>query len=168
MNTTEATKRIIGSPSAWTNDTRRCPECSYPLRGLAETGSCPECGSDYDPQTVTHSPPWPSPLGIAWRMTWPLVALNAIPPLIMMVSVVPYRPLARILAAIFAVLIPVLLLIGLVNLPYWIFQLPRDHGRPGEGPLSLIRRMHVHGILAALLLALSPFVFVAIIVVLAS
>ena len=32
--------------------TRRCAICAYDLRGLSPSGTCPECGSSYDSQTL--------------------------------------------------------------------------------------------------------------------
>ncbi|MEY2794528.1 MAG: hypothetical protein RIR10_244 [Planctomycetota bacterium] len=30
-----------------------CDHCGFALKGLGERGNCPECGTDFDPQTVT-------------------------------------------------------------------------------------------------------------------
>jgi ssDNA-binding Zn-finger/Zn-ribbon topoisomerase 1 len=31
---------------------RVCPECTYDLAASAESGKCPECGTDYDPASL--------------------------------------------------------------------------------------------------------------------
>lgn len=30
----------------------QCPRCGYSLQGLGDSGNCPECGLDFDPQTI--------------------------------------------------------------------------------------------------------------------
>jgi uncharacterized protein with PIN domain len=38
---------------------RICPKCGYDLRSCAEVGSCPECGTVYDPQWLERT--WEAP-----------------------------------------------------------------------------------------------------------
>src|SRR5690242_10129098 len=30
----------------------RCPDCGYLFTGLPDAGTCPECGIEYDPETI--------------------------------------------------------------------------------------------------------------------
>lgn len=45
-------------------DTKRCPVCEYPTRGLQSPFRCPECGAQYDLTTVVCRP------GLRWTIMW--------------------------------------------------------------------------------------------------
>ncbi len=53
----------------------RCHWCGYSLKGLAERGNCPECGTSYAPETAARLQPWPSASTICVRLGWPIAGL---------------------------------------------------------------------------------------------
>ena len=56
----------------------RCHWCGYKLRGLPNVGKCPECGTDYTPESATRLKPWPRAGMICLRIGWPLFGLGLI------------------------------------------------------------------------------------------
>ena len=61
--------------AAPTVDKGRCDQCGYLLKGLPGRGTCPECGSEYTPESAAHLKPWPSVMMICLRLGWPLAGL---------------------------------------------------------------------------------------------
>ena len=55
------------------DDDRRCSTCGYQLTGIAARGTCPECGSQYAPQSLLK--PWPSAGRICWQLGWPILGV---------------------------------------------------------------------------------------------
>lgn len=53
----------------------RCHWCGYSLKGLAERGNCPECGTSYSSESANRLQPWPSALKICVRLGWPIAGL---------------------------------------------------------------------------------------------
>jgi hypothetical protein len=53
-----------------------CPACRFLLTGLPAQGTCPECGSAYDPDSVYRSQP-PSAARIALHLALPLAVAAA-------------------------------------------------------------------------------------------
>ncbi len=53
----------------------RCDQCGNILKGLPEFGNCPECGSNYIPESAARLKPWPSAVSICLRMGWPIAGL---------------------------------------------------------------------------------------------
>lgn len=53
----------------------RCDQCGYLLKGLPGRGVCPECGSEYTPESAARLKPWPSVMMICLRLGWPLFGL---------------------------------------------------------------------------------------------
>ena len=54
-----------------------CPCCGYDLRGLAKSGTCPECGKAYTSESLLLLRRIPGALELWARFGWPLVALIA-------------------------------------------------------------------------------------------
>ncbi|MHC5028220.1 MAG: hypothetical protein ACYTGR_15820 [Planctomycetota bacterium] len=62
-------------PAARTIRDGRCHACGYALSGLAETGTCPECGIPYDRESAHRLEPWPSAFEVCLRLGWPVMGL---------------------------------------------------------------------------------------------
>ena len=50
-----------------------CPCCEYDLKGLPLNGKCPECGTEYQAETILAPQSLPSALSLCFRYGWPLI-----------------------------------------------------------------------------------------------
>ncbi|MCA9291593.1 MAG: hypothetical protein KDA25_10735, partial [Phycisphaerales bacterium] len=62
----------ISPPTDPPPDVRCCPKCGYDLTGRDASGTCPECGREYTPETVLLMP-LPGPFMLCVLYLWPFI-----------------------------------------------------------------------------------------------
>lgn len=111
---------------------RFCPKCGYALRGLPGEGTCPECGTDYNPQSVWKQK-GPAPIGT-------MVGLIGIP--LWGVSVTVMLQLFGLLPELGALVLTLTGLAAVVFIfltPILMRRFARDHLPPGEVRWGMFR-----------------------------
>ncbi len=56
---------------------RGCDMCGYSLRGLAASGTCPECGTQYTERSPFGLKGWRYLLVLLARLSWPIIGVAA-------------------------------------------------------------------------------------------
>jgi len=147
MTTTDGPSNAVAS--AGTQQRRMCARCGYDLKGLPESGACPECGQAFDPSTVVSHPPL-STFELCLRFGWPVMILA---------FVLALSAARSELICLGALLFPVIMINGVAQYGAWrgIAVPPGLRDQPGVPRFVPLRRFAF--VLAVICLIGPPVVF---------